>query len=136
MLISKILRKLPTLIANNIAPIAKMHRAYYMCPVIILETAIDRYFLRKGVDFLEEIGEKPVTHLVKTLQAQLLVSWFPSVVVPPSSMQAASVKWGFQTTPLSAHVTDWPYLDNLLPSRLAGKPVTYLLVPVQSPFLG
>ena len=108
----------------------------YKIRAINLETAIDRCFLQNDVDFIEKIGEKTVTHLVRALQAQLLVSRLPSVVAPPSSMEAASVKWGFQTTPLSAHVTDCPYLDNLLPLRLAGKPVNCLLGLVQPPFLG
>ena len=128
---------------------------------IILETAIDRCFLQKDVDLIEEIKKMTVTHLVSALQAQLLVSRLPSVVAPPSSMEAA-VKWGIQTTSLSAHGTDCPYLDNLLPlplqgapalagagriagrshatrhpiNTLAGKPVNCLLAPVQSPFLG
>ena len=54
-----------------------------------LETAIDRYFLQKESDFIEEIGENSASHLVWALQARLLVSRLLSVVVPPSSMQAA-----------------------------------------------
>ena len=112
------------------------HFALQMSYGLNLETAIDRCFLQKDVDFVEKIGEKAVTYLVNALHAQLLVSQLPSVVAPPSSMEAASVKWGFQTTPLSAHVTDCPYLDNLLPLRLARKPVNCLLGHVQPPFLG
>ena len=79
---------------------------------VTLETVIDRCFLQKDVDFVEEIGRKTVTHLVSALQVQLLVSRPPSVVAPPSSMEAASSL------------------------RLAGKPVNCLLAPVQPPFLG
>ena len=79
---------------------------------IILETAIDRCFLQKNFDFVGKIGEKAVTHLVSALHAQLLVSRLPSVVAPPSSMEAASSL------------------------RLAGKPVNCLLEHVQPPFLG
>ena len=73
------------------------------------------------------------------------------------------MKWGIQTTSLSAHGTDCPYLGNLVPSlplqgapalagagriagrphaaripsnTLAGKPVNCLLGLVQPPFLG
>ena len=80
--------------------------------MIILETAIDRCFLQNDVDFIVEIGEETVTHLARALQAQLLVSRLPSVVAPPSSMEAASSL------------------------RLAGKPVNCLLGLVQPPFLG
>ncbi len=83
-----------------------------MRPAINLETAIDRCFLQKDVDFVEKIGEKAVTYLVNALHAQLLVSQLPSVVAPPSSMEAASSL------------------------RLAGKPVNCLLGHVQPPYLG
>ena len=79
---------------------------------IILETAIDRCFLQKDVDSVEKIGEKAVTYLVNALHAQFLVSQLPSVVAPPSSMEAASSL------------------------RLAGKPVNCALGHVQPPYLG
>ncbi len=70
------------------------------------------------------------------LKAQLFVFRLGSRVVPPSGMQVASAKWGIQTAPLSAHVRDCPYLDNLLASCLAGKAGNSLFASVQSPFLG
>ena len=80
--------------------------------MIDLETAIDRCFLQKDADFVDKVGEKAFTHLVSALHAQLLVSQLPSVVAPPSSMEAASSL------------------------RLAGKPVNCVLEHVQPPFLG
>ncbi|MBI3229589.1 MAG: hypothetical protein HYZ45_05220 [Burkholderiales bacterium] len=52
----------------------------YTHPAMILETAVDRYFLQKILDFIEENGEKKFTHKVRALQAKLLVSQLASFV--------------------------------------------------------